>query len=240
MTTITVEHLGKSFGSVRAVDDLSFTVAPGTVTGFLGPNGAGKTTTLRMILGLVRPSAGTATIGGLPYAAISEPVTTVGAVLEESGFHPGRTARNHLLVICAAAGLPPARAGEVLAQVGLADVARRRVGGFSLGMRQRLAIAGALLGAPDVLVLDEPGNGLDPEGVHWLRGLLRTFADRGGTVLVATHVLAEVTQLADHVVVIAGGRLLHEGPLQEIAAAGSGLEQAYLALTRAAHEERVR
>lgn len=240
MTTITVEHLGKSFGSVRAVDDLSFTVAPGTVTGFLGPNGAGKTTTLRMILGLVRPSAGTATIGGLPYAAISEPVTTVGAVLEESGFHPGRTARNHLLVICAAAGLPPARAGEVLAQVGLADVARRRVGGFSLGMRQRLAIAGALLEAPDVLVLDEPGNGLDPEGVHWLRGLLRTFADRGGTVLVATHVLAEVTQLADHVVVIAGGRLLHEGPLQEIAAAGSGLEQAYLALTRAAHEERVR
>lgn len=128
----------------------------------------------------------------------------------------------------------------MLAQVGLADVARRRVGGFSLGMRQRLAIAGALLGAPDVLVLDEPGNGLDPEGVHWLRGLLRTFADRGGTVLVATHVLAEVTQLADHVVVIAGGRLLHEGPLQEIAAAGSGLEQAYLALTRAAHEERVR
>lgn len=240
MTPITVEHLRKSFGSVRAVDDLSFTVAPGTVTGFLGPNGAGKTTTLRMILGLVRPSAGTATIGGLPYAAISKPVTTVGAVLEESGFHPGRTARNHLLVICAAAGLPPARAGEVLAQVGLADVARRRVGGFSLGMRQRLAIAGALLGAPDVLVLDEPGNGLDPEGVHWLRGLLRTFADRGGTVLVATHVLAEVTQLADHVVVIAGGRLLHESPLQEIAAAGSGLEQAYLTLTRAAHEERVR
>jgi len=237
MTTIAVSHLSKSFGSVRAVDDLSFTAGPGTVTGFLGPNGAGKTTTLRMILGLVRPSTGTATVGGIPYAAIDRPIATVGAVLEDSGFHPRRTARDHLLVVCAAAGLPPTRAIDVLREVDLMAVAARRVGGFSHGMRQRLAIATALLGAPAVLILDEPGTGLDPEGVHWLRGLLRRFAGRDGTVLVSSHVLAEVEHLADRVVVIARGRLLHAGWLREMAAAGAGFEQAYLDLTRAQRED---
>src|SRR6266508_4367912 len=200
MAVITVEGLTKRFGDVVAVDDLSFEVDQGTVVGFLGPNGAGKTTTLRMLLGLVIPTAGTARFQGRPYRELAAPLRHVGAVLEASSFHPGRTARNHLRVVTAAAGLPRTRADEVLSQVGLDQAADRRVGGFSLGMRQRLALATALLGDPEILVLDEPANGLDPEGIHWLRGFLRNFADQGRTVLVSSHVLAEVAQTVDQVV----------------------------------------
>jgi ABC-2 type transport system ATP-binding protein len=213
MSAIAVHGLSKRFGDVVAVDRLGFEVEEGTVVGFLGPNGAGKTTTLRMLLGLVTPTAGSATIHGLPYRELPDPVRQVGALLEASGFHPGRTARNHLLVAATADGLPPGRADQVLAQVGLADAARRRVGGFSLGMRQRLGLATALLGDPQVLVLDEPANGLDPQGVHWLRGFLRQLADQGRTVLVSSHVLAEVAQTVDQVVILAGGRLVTQAPL---------------------------
>jgi ABC-2 type transport system ATP-binding protein len=218
MAVITIEGLTKRFGEVLAVDDLSFEVDRGTVVGFLGPNGAGKTTTLRMLLGLVTPTAGSATIDGKPYRGLAEPVRHVGAVLEASSFHPGRSARNHLRVVATAAGLPLARADEVLAHVGLAEAARRRVGGFSLGMRQRLGLATALLGDPQVLILDEPANGLDPEGVHWLRGLLRQLADQGRTVLVSSHVLAEVAQTVDQVVIIARGRLVTQSSLAALTA----------------------
>jgi ABC-2 type transport system ATP-binding protein len=213
MAVITIEGLTKRFGDIVAVDDLSFEVDQGTVTGFLGPNGAGKTTTLRMLLGLVTPTAGTARIRGRRYRELAAPLRHVGAVLESSSFHPGRTARNHLRVVTTAAGLPRARTDEVLAQVGLDQAADRRVGGFSLGMRQRLALATALLGDPEVLVLDEPANGLDPEGIHWLRGLLRCLADQGRTVLVSSHVLAEVAQTVDRVVIIAHGRLVTQSTL---------------------------
>lgn len=216
MSAIEVRGLTKRFGPVSAVNDLSFAVQAGTVTGFLGPNGAGKTTTLRMLLGLVTPTAGTATIGGQRYAELTDPLRRVGAVLEASNFHPGRTARNHLRVLCAAAGLPDGRADATLAQVGLTEAAGRRVGGFSLGMRQRLGLAAALLGDPGVLILDEPANGLDPEGIHWLRGFLRHLADRGRTVLVSSHVLAEVAQTVDEVVIIAGGRLVADAPLHQL------------------------
>jgi ABC-2 type transport system ATP-binding protein len=205
MSAITVNGLSKRFGDVLAVDNLSFDVQQGTVVGFLGPNGAGKTTTLRMLLGLVTPTAGTATFGGRAYRELPAPTRTVGAVLEASGFHPGRSARNHLRVLATAAGIPHGRVDEVLGQVGLADAAGRRVGGFSLGMRQRLGLAAALLGDPAVLLLDEPANGLDPEGIHWLRGLIRRQADEGRTVLVSSHVLAEVAQTVDQVVIIAPG-----------------------------------
>ncbi|HEX5494903.1 MAG TPA: ATP-binding cassette domain-containing protein [Mycobacteriales bacterium] len=198
---------------------MSFTVEPGSVTGFLGPNGAGKTTTLRMVLGLATPTAGVATIGGLPYAQIPNPGRMVGAVLEATSFHPGRTARNHLRTYCVAAGLPDSRADEVLDQVGLADAARKTVRGFSLGMRQRLALATALLGDPRVLILDEPANGLDPEGIAWLRGFLRHLADSDKrTVLVSSHVLSEVEQTVDRVVILARGRLVRQGRLAELAA----------------------
>ena len=230
MPAIEVSHLSKSFGPVRAVDDLSFTVGRGVVTGFLGPNGAGKSTTLRMLLGLVRPSAGTATIGGRAYRDLPDPATAVGAVLESTAFHPGRRALDHLRVLCAAAGLPRDRAGEALDAVALTGAARRRVGGFSLGMRQRLAIASALLGRPEVLVLDEPGNGLDPDGIHWLRRFLRDYAGDGHAVLVSSHVLAEVERMADQVVIISGGRLVRQAALAELTA-GAGLESAYLDLT---------
>jgi ABC-2 type transport system ATP-binding protein len=213
MAVITVEGLTKRFGDVVAVDDLSFEVDQGTVVGFLGPNGAGKTTTLRMLLGLVTPTAGSARIQGGPYRQLAAPLHHVGAVLEASGFHPGRRARNHLRVVAIAAGLPSARADEVLSAVGLDHAADRRVGGFSLGMRQRLALATALVGAPEILVLDEPANGLDPEGIHWLRGFLRHLADEGRTVLVSSHVLAEVAQTVDHVVIIAHGRLVTQSTL---------------------------
>jgi ABC-2 type transport system ATP-binding protein len=216
--------LSKSFGPVRAVSDLGFTVEPGSVTGFLGPNGAGKTTTLRMLLGLERPDAGTATFDGVPYPALREPVRTVGAVLE-TAFHPARSGRDHLRVYCRAAGLPVQRADETLAQVGLTDAGRRRAGGYSLGMRQRLALATALLGDPAVLVLDEPANGLDPEGIQWLRGFLRYLAhEEGRTVLVSSHLLAEVEQTVDRVVIVGAGRLVREGSVAELrsAAAGAG------------------
>ncbi len=214
---IVVSHLTKQFGRVRAVDDLSFTVEPGSVTGFLGPNGAGKTTTLRCVLGLVTPTAGTTAIGGRRYAELTHPMQTVGAALEASNFHPGRTARNHLLVLCAASGIADARADEVLALTGMSDAADRRVGGFSTGMRQRLGLAAALLGDPSVLILDEPAAGLDPAGINWLRQLLRYLAVEGGkTVLVSSHLLAEMEQTADRVVIINRGRLVREGSLDEL------------------------
>jgi ABC-2 type transport system ATP-binding protein len=216
MPAITIQGLGKRFGAVVAVDGLSFEVDQGTVTGFLGPNGAGKTTTLRMLLGLVAPTAGSAKIDGRPYRELAEPTRHVGAALEASSFHPGRTARNHLRVVGTAAGLPLSRADEVLTQVGLAEAAGRRVGGFSLGMRQRLGLATALLGDPAVLVLDEPANGLDPEGIHWLRGFLRRLADQGRTVLVSSHGLAEVAQTVDQVVIIARGRLVTQSTLADL------------------------
>ncbi|MGY2065072.1 ABC transporter ATP-binding protein [Blastococcus sp. SYSU DS0619] len=214
--------LSKSFRNVRAVSDLSFTVEPGTVTGFLGPNGAGKTTTLRMVLGLMKPDSGTATFNGTPYASLPQPLRTVGAVLE-TAFHPARTGRNHLRVYCRAAGLPLQRADEVLVQVGLADAGRRRAGGYSLGMRQRLGLATALLGDPSVLVLDEPANGLDPEGIQWLRGFLRHLAhDQGRTVLVSSHLLSEVEQTVDRVVIVGAGHLVREGSMAQLQAGADG------------------
>ena len=218
MAAISVQGLTKRFGDVLAVDRLGFEVGPGTVTGFLGPNGAGKTTTLRMLLGLVAPTSGTATIDGRPYRELADPLRRVGAVLEAGGFHPGRPARDHLRVLAKAAGLPARRVGEVLEQVGLAAAGRRRVGGFSLGMRQRLGLAAALLGDPEVLVLDEPANGLDPEGVHWLRGLVRGLADQGRTVLISSHLLAEVAQTIDRVVIIDRGRLVAQSTLADLTA----------------------
>ena len=216
--TIVIDHLSKSFGAVRAVDDLSFTVRPGRVTGFLGPNGAGKTTTLRMLLGLVRPTSGSATIGGRAYGELDRPTHTVGAALDAASFHPGRTALDHLRVYAPQAGVPDSRCRDVLAIVGLDGVAKRRVGGFSLGMRQRLALATTLLGDPGVLLLDEPANGLDPEGIAWLRAFLRHLAAEGRTVLVSSHVLSEVEQTVDDVIIIARGRLVHSSSLPELAA----------------------
>ncbi|GAA4345977.1 ABC transporter ATP-binding protein [Angustibacter luteus] len=208
--------LTKWFGSVKAVDDLSFAVEPGRVTGFLGPNGAGKTTTLRMLLGLLTPTSGTATIGGQSYASLRDPLRVVGAGLDGSSFHPGRTARNHLRWMCASGGLDQGRIDEVLTLAGLTGAADRRVGGYSLGMRQRLTLGGAMLGDPDVLLLDEPANGLDPEGIAWLRGYLRHLTAEGRTVLVSSHVLSEVQQTVDDVVILARGRLVHTGPLESL------------------------
>jgi ABC-2 type transport system ATP-binding protein len=213
---IVVAGLTKQYRKVRAVDNLSFTVQPGRVTGFLGPNGSGKTTTLRMLLNLVRPTAGTATIDGRRYADLNQPLRHVGAVLEASSAHRGRTGRNHLRVICASAGLPLSRADEVLALVGLTPAAKRKFKGYSLGMRQRLGIAAAMLGDPRVLVLDEPANGLDPEGIRWMRDLLKTLAGQGRTVLVSSHLLAEMEILADDVVIIAAGQLITMGPMAQI------------------------
>jgi ABC-2 type transport system ATP-binding protein len=219
---VEVSGLTKSFGPVRAVSDLSFTVEPGTVTGFLGPNGAGKTTTLRMVLGLMQPDLGTATFNGAPYTTLAEPLRTVGAVLE-TAFHPARSGRNHLRVYCRAAGLALSRADEVLTQVGLADAGGRRAGGYSLGMRQRLALATALLGDPSVLVLDEPANGLDPEGIQWLRGFLRHLAhDQGRTVLVSSHLLSEVEQTVDRVVIVGAGELVREGSMEQLRSGADG------------------
>ena len=214
---IEIRDLTKRFGPVLAVDRLSFTVPAGTVTGFLGPNGAGKTTTLRCLLGLVAPSGGKALIGGRRYADLEDPAGTVGAVLEGSGANPGRSGRDHLRVLALAAGRDPRRIDELLAMVGLTDAARRRVVGYSMGMRQRLALAAALLGQPRALVLDEPANGLDPEGVRWLRSLLRGFADGGGTVLVSSHVLAEIAVVADEVVLLAQGRLVTQSTVAALA-----------------------
>ncbi|WP_317492872.1 ABC transporter ATP-binding protein [Haloechinothrix sp. LS1_15] len=199
------------------MNELSFTVEPGTVTGFLGPNGAGKTTTLRCLLGLISPSDGTATIGGSRYAELAAPTHTVGAMLEASSFHPRRTGRDHLRVYCRAAGIAHSRADEVLELVGLAAAAGRKAGQYSLGMRQRLGLAAALLGDPPVLILDEPANGLDPEGIAWMRQLLRQLAEQGRTVLVSSHLLREMQQIADDVVIINRGRLVKQGQLAELA-----------------------
>ncbi|MFK0245027.1 ABC transporter ATP-binding protein [Amycolatopsis azurea] len=213
---IAVQNLSKQFGAVNAVQNLSFTVEPGSVTGFLGPNGAGKTTTLRMLLGLVTPTNGTATINGRPHDQLGNPARVVGSVLENEGFHPGRTARNHLRVYSAAIGMPDQRVDEVLGLVGLSSAADRKAGGFSLGMRQRLALATALLGNPQVLVLDEPTNGLDPEGILWLRNFLRAYAREGRTVLVSSHLLNEVEQTIDQVVIISQGMTRYNGSLDQL------------------------
>ena len=222
-SAVELNGLTKTFGDVVAVDDVSAVALPGQVTALLGPNGAGKTTTLRILLGLVAPSRGTATFGGKRYDELTNPVRQVGAALEASGCHPGRTALDHLRVLATAAGLSKDAPERVLAETGLAADARRRVGGFSLGMRQRLGLAAAMLGDPAVLVLDEPTNGLDPPGVRWLRGYVRRLADEGRTVLLSSHALSEVEQTADHVLVLAGGRLLRSSTLAMLRAeAGVG------------------
>jgi ABC-2 type transport system ATP-binding protein len=219
---IEVAGLTKHFGPVRAVDDLSFTVDEGRIVGFLGPNGAGKTTTLRMLLGLINPTAGDATVLGQPYSALNDPSGTVGAVLDGGMLHPGRSGRNHLRALAKAAGVADARVDELLQLVALSDAANRRAGGYSLGMRQRLGLAAALLGDPHVLVLDEPANGLDPQGIRWLRDFLRRLAAEGRAILVSSHVLAEVSQTADDVVVIAKGRSVAQSTLTELIARSGG------------------
>ena len=231
MTEIPVrlDHVTKRYGPTMAVDDLSFEIHPGAVTGFLGPNGAGKTTTLRMLLALATPSAGTATIFGRRYAELDDPLGTVGAVLDTATFHPWRTARQHLRIVAAAADIDEARIAEVLRQVDLARAADRRVGGFSLGMRQRLGLAGALLGRPRLLVLDEPANGLDPEGIRWLRTLLRDYVRDGNSVLISSHLLTEVAHTVDDVVIIAAGRVRAHCALQELTT--TNLEDAFFELT---------
>jgi len=222
---IVVRNLTKVYKKLRAVDDLSFSVRSGRVTGFLGPNGAGKTTTLRMLLNLVTPTAGTATIGGARYVDLDQPIRHVGAVLEASSAHRGRTGRNHLRVMCEAAGLPLGRADEALALVGLTPAAKRKFKGYSLGMKQRLGIAAAMLGDPRVLILDEPANGLDPEGIRWMRDLLKALAGEGRTILVSSHLLGEMQQLADDVVIIAAGRLVRQGPVDEVLGETAALAQ---------------
>ena len=219
-TAIEAAGLTKRYADVTAVDDLTFAVREGSVTGFLGPNGAGKTTTLRMVLGLARPTTGTATIEGRRYVKLDDPARTVGANLEVAGAHPGRSGRNHLRALAAMAGLPRSRVDEVLRLVELDAAADRRAGKYSLGMRQRLGLAATLLGDPRVLVLDEPANGLDPQGIRWLRDFLRGMAAEGRTVLVSSHVLAEVAQTVDDVVVIHHGRLVQQGPVQALTSAG--------------------
>ena len=214
---IEVHSLSKTFGTVKAVDNLSFKVPAGTITGFLGPNGAGKTTTLRCLLGLISPTAGSATIGGRPYVDLPHPSTTVGAMLEASSFHPARSGRNHLRVYCTVNGFPEKRADEVLDVVGLGKAAKQKVKGYSMGMRQRLGLAAALLGDPKVLILDEPANGLDPEGIAWLRRFLRRMAEEGRTVLVSSHVLSEVEQTVDNVLIINRGTLVRQGSIAELA-----------------------
>ncbi len=213
---IVVSGLTKQYRRVRAVDDLSFVVQPGRVTGFLGPNGAGKTTTLRMVLNLVTPTAGTATIGGRRYSDLRDPVRHVGAILEASSAHKGRTGRNHLRMLCAAARLPLSRADEMIERVGLASAANRKFRGYSLGMRQRLGIATAMLGDPHALILDEPANGLDPEGIRWMRDLLKHYASLGRTVLVSSHLLSEMELLADDLVIIANGKLVAQGTVEMV------------------------
>jgi ABC-2 type transport system ATP-binding protein len=223
---IVARGLTKQFGDVAAVRDLSFAVRPGGVTGFLGPNGAGKSTTLRMLVGLVRPTAGEATVLGMPYSSLDHPMRAVGTVLETQSFHPLRSGRNHLRVLAAASGIPPVRVDEVLEQVGLKDVVGRKAGKYSLGMRQRLGLAGALLGDPQVLILDEPANGLDPQGIRWLREFLRGFASGGKAVLVSSHLLAEMAQMADEVIVIHRGRMIRQGSIDDLTNGGSLLRVA--------------
>src|SRR3954466_830055 len=213
---ITVSGLTKQYGGRTVVDDVSFTLEPGTVTGFLGPNGAGKTTTMRMMTGLVPASAGTATVDGRRYVDLPNPGAVVGTLLDASAVHPGRTGRTHLRLLASAIGVAPGRVDDVLAQVGLADAAGRRIGGYSLGMRQRLGIAGTLLADPPVLMFDEPANGLDPEGIRWMRSLLRGHAARGGTVLLSSHLLGEVEHTVDRLLVIGGGRIVADGTVASL------------------------
>ena len=228
---VSVRSLTKRYGGLTAVDDLSFSLYAGTITGFLGPNGAGKTTTLRLLLGLADPASGEALVFGRRYEELDQPARRVGAVLESNDFHPGRSGEDHLRALALAGALPPARVGQVLELVELGTAASRRVQTYSLGMRQRLGLAAALLGDPDLLVLDEPANGLDPAGVHWLRTFLRRFAAAGGTVLVSSHVLAEVAQTVDEVLIIDRGRLVARARLDELADRGQTLEDTYLQLT---------
>jgi ABC-2 type transport system ATP-binding protein len=228
---VTARSLTKRYGEVTAVDDITFGVSTGTVTGFLGPNGAGKTTTLRLLLGLAEPTEGQALVFGHRYKDLDHPARRVGAVLESNDFHPGRSGRDHLRALALAAQIPSTHIEEVLALVGLDAAAGRRVKTYSLGMRQRLGLAAALLGDPELLVLDEPANGLDPAGVHWLRQFLRRFAERGRTVLVASHMLAEAALTVDQVVIIDRGRLIASGRLDELTAGGRTLEDTYLELT---------
>ncbi|MFF0311359.1 ABC transporter ATP-binding protein [Streptosporangium sp. NPDC004379] len=234
MSGIEVRDLTKRYGSLTAVDDLSFTVRPGAVTAFLGPNGAGKTTTMRMMIGHVAPTRGDVTIGGRRYRDLPRPTTVVGAAFDSASFHPRHSARDHLNIYAAMGGYPTGRAEDLLGLVGLTGSAGRRTGGFSTGMRQRLNLATALLGDPRVLLLDEPGNGLDPQGMAWLRSFLRALADEGRTILVSSHVLSEVQQVTDDVVVIGRGRLLAAGPLHEL----SGTAQDVLVRTPDAAELR--
>jgi ABC-2 type transport system ATP-binding protein len=215
-TRVEVHDLTKRFGNLTAVDNLSFSVEPGRITGFLGPNGAGKTTTLRMLLGLVRPTSGSATIGGRSYDHLRTPQRVVGAALEATNFHPGRSGRDHLRVMADTAHIDNRRVDEMLELVGIPAAARQRAGGYSMGMRQRLALAGALLGDPQVLLLDEPANGLDPEGIRWLRMLLRHLSSQGKTILISSHMLAEVEQTVDDVVIIANGKLIRQGAIGDL------------------------
>ena len=228
---IEAENLTKRYGATLAVDGLSFTVRPGTVTGFLGPNGSGKSTTMRMILDLDAPDGGRVRIGGRRYRELRRPLREVGALLEAKAFHPGRSARAHLLALAAAGGIGRSRVGEVIRLVGLESVAGKRAGTFSLGMAQRLGIAAALLGDPAVLLFDEPVNGLDPQGIRWLRDLLRSLAAQGRTVLVSSHLISEMALTADHLVVIGHGRLLADTSVDELSARSSSLEEAFLELT---------
>jgi ABC-2 type transport system ATP-binding protein len=235
---IQVRQLTRRYGATVAVDQLSFDVRPGVVTGFLGPNGSGKSTTMRLILGLDRADAGHARIGGRPYRDLRWPLREVGALLEARAFHPGRPARAHLAALAAGNAIGRARVEEVLALTGLEQVAGKRAGTFSLGMAQRLGIAAALLGDPGVLLLDEPVNGLDPEGIRWIRGLLRSLAAQGRAVLVSSHLISEMALMADHLVVIGRGRLLADTTAAELAARASTLEEAFLQLTGASTEYR--
>jgi len=219
---IEVEGLTKRFGSTLAVDDLSFSVEPGRITGFLGPNGAGKSTTMRAILGLVKPTSGRTAVLGMQYRDLSEPVRRVGVLLETFDAHPGRSGRNHLRVLALAGGIPRSRVDEVLGLVDLRDASRRRVKGYSLGMRQRLGLAAALLGDPEVLVLDEPANGLDPQGIRWLRDFLRSLAAEGRTILISSHVLSEVAQTVDEVVIIHRGKLIRHAAMADVVSMAAG------------------
>jgi ABC-2 type transport system ATP-binding protein len=236
---IEARGLVKRYGSTTAVDNLSFDVRPGTVTGFLGPNGAGKSTTMRMMIGLDRPDAGTARINGKNYHDLRSPLREVGALLEVSGskaFHPGRTARSHLTALAASNSIPRHRVNDVLEITGMEKAADRRAGKFSLGMAQRLGIAAALLGDPAVLLLDEPVNGLDPEGIRWIRNLLKNLAAQGRTVLVSSHLISEVAQTADQLIVIGQGRLLAQTTVAELSARSSSLEEAFFQLTEGSTE----
>ena len=228
---ISFDGVTKRHGARTVLTDVTFRARSGRVTAFLGPNGAGKSSALRILLGLDRPSAGTALIDGRPYRSLCPALKTVGAMLDGSGAHRSRTARGHLAWIARSNGIPKRRAAEVLEQVGLATAARMRVGTFSLGMGQRLGLAAALLGEPETLVLDEPANGLDPEGIRWMRGLLRSHADNGGTVLLSSHLIGEVAELADDLAVVAAGRIVAFGPLARVTAGHDSLEDAFFALT---------